>query len=43
MYEYLNDTDFLNKIRKLKVRSVYIKLEILDFEENVIKEVQGIS
>lgn len=41
MYEYLKDTQFLNLLDNVKVKTQYIKLTVLDFAENPIREIQG--
>lgn len=41
MYEYLNDQQFLLALDKLKIRIKYAKIVLLDFQEQVIKEIQG--
>jgi hypothetical protein len=41
MYEYLNDSEFLLKMDRLKRREVFARLTILDFAENPIKNIEG--
>lgn len=41
MFEYLNDTTFLAKLDKLNLRTQYIKITLLTFDEKPIKEIQG--
>ena len=40
-YPYLKDIDFLNKIYRLHNRTVYSNILILDWDENVLQEIQG--
>jgi hypothetical protein len=39
MFEYLNDTTFLAKLDKLNLRTQYIKITLLTFDEKPIKEI----
>lgn len=41
-YEYLNDTDFLNELYDSHLSEQYCKITILDWNENPIKEIQGL-
>lgn len=41
MYEYLFDNEFLKKIDRLKIRTHYARITLLDFKENPIREIQG--
>lgn len=42
MFEYLNDTDFLQKLDKLHMRTQYAKIILLSFkDEKPLKEIQG--
>lgn len=44
MYDYLQDTEFLYKLDNMKLKTIYIKLILLDFvTENPIQELQGIA
>lgn len=40
-YEYLNDTDFLYQLDRMKIKTQYIKITVLSFDEKPIKEIQG--
>lgn len=40
-YEHLNDSQFLKEFQSLKVKEQFLKIELLDFDENPIKEIQG--
>ena len=40
-YDYLNDKKFLDELQKLKVKEHYLKVELLDFSEKPIQEIQG--
>lgn len=40
-YEYLNDRKFLDELQNLRVKEHYLKVELLDFSENPIQEIQG--
>ena len=42
-YEYLNDTDFLNSLDTLHLKEQYVKITVLDWLENPIKEMQGVT
>lgn len=42
-YPYLNDIDFLNEIDSQRIASHYIKITLLDWDENPIQEVQGMT
>lgn len=42
-YEYMQDSDFLFKIHSQQIRTQYIKLTVLDWEERPVQEVQGTS
>lgn len=41
-YEYLNDIDFLNELYDSHLPEQYCKITILDWNENPIKEIQGL-
>ena len=41
-YEYLTDTDFLDKLYDSHLPEQYFKITILDWLENPIKEIQGL-
>lgn len=42
MYEYLNDMDFLKALDKLHLRTQYVKIILLSFDdEHPLKEIQG--
>lgn len=44
MYEYLQDNEFLYKLDNIKLKTIYIKVQILDFAtEAPLQEVQGIA
>ena len=40
-YEHLNDSQFLKEFQSLKIKEQFLKIELLDFDENPIKEIQG--
>ncbi|MBO5424380.1 MAG: hypothetical protein J6A25_02600 [Lachnospiraceae bacterium] len=40
-YEHLNDSQFLKEFQSLKVKEQFLKIELLDFNENPIQEIQG--
>jgi hypothetical protein len=39
MYEYLKDSIFLNKLENMNIKIQYVKVIILDFFENPIREI----
>lgn len=41
MYEYLKDSEFLQKLENMNIKTQYIKLIMLDFAEKPIREIQG--
>ena len=41
IYPYLNDEDFIQEIDTQRLQNQYIKLILLDWDENPIKEIQG--
>lgn len=41
MEDYLKDTEFLRKLDKMKIRTQFAKIILLDFAEKPIKEIQG--
>ena len=41
MYEYLQDSNFLDKLENMNIKIQYVKLIILDFAEIPIREIQG--
>lgn len=41
-YEYLNDEDFLTELYSYKLPEQYVKITILDWLENPLKEIQGL-
>ena len=41
MYEYLKDSEFLQKLENMNIKIQYIKLIMLDFAEKPIREIQG--
>lgn len=41
MNDYLKDTEFLRKLDKMKIRTQFAKIILLDFAEKPIKEIQG--
>ena len=40
-YSYLKDSSFLKLIDRMRVKEQYIKITVLDFQENPIEEIQG--
>lgn len=40
-YPYLKDSSFLKEIDKLKIKEQFVKIILLDFYENPIREIQG--
>ena len=42
-YEYLTDTDFLNELYGSHLPEQYCKITILDWYENPLKEIQGLT
>lgn len=40
-YEYLKDSVFLKKFDEIKIKTQYVKISILDFDEREIQQVQG--
>ena len=42
-YPYLNDADFIKEIDTQHLQKQYIKITLLDWEENPIQEIQGIA
>lgn len=42
-YVYLNDSDFLEKINSDRQQTQYVKITLLDWEENPIEEIQGLT
>lgn len=40
-YPHLKDIEFLNKLYALRLREQYVKIILLDFNENPIKEIHG--
>lgn len=43
MYNYLNDNQFLVALEREKIKVHYIKLVLMSFDEQPIKEIQGIA
>ena len=43
MYEYLQDSNFLYELNKVRIKKIHIKLTVLTFDEKPIKEIQGIA
>lgn len=41
-YPYLKDSDFLRVIDELHVKAQYVKITVLDWYEQPIKDIQGI-
>ena len=41
-YDYLTDADFLKYVDSLHLKEQYAKITLLDWEENPIKDIQGI-
>ena len=42
-YEYLTDFNFLEKINLQRLKNYYIKITLLDWEEQPIQEIQGMA
>ena len=42
MYDYLNDINFLKELENSPIKNQYVKIIILDFKEQPIREIQGI-
>lgn len=40
-YEYLNDTEFLQQLIKNKIKQQYVKIIVLDWKGNTIKQITG--
>ena len=40
-YIYLNDSDFLQEIDELPIKEQFVKITILDWNENHIQDIQG--
>ena len=40
-FPYLKDSSFLQIIDRMKVKEQYVKITVLDFQENPIREIQG--
>ena len=40
-YSYLNDRKFLKELQELRVKEQFLKVELLDFSERPIQEIQG--
>ena len=40
-YSYLKDSSFLKLVDRMRVKEQYIKITVLDFQENPIEEIQG--
>ena len=40
-YIYLNDSDFLQEIDELPIKEQFVKITILDWNENPIQDIQG--
>lgn len=40
-YEYLNDRIFLEELQGLRIKEQFLKVELLDFDEQPIQEIQG--
>ena len=41
--EYLKDVEFLKKLDEMRIRKHYIKLQIFNFQEKPLREIQGIA
>ena len=41
-YKYLQDSDFLAEVDNLQIREQYVKLTLLNWDENPIQEIQGL-
>lgn len=41
MFRHLNDQTFLNLLDRLTIKTTYLKLTLLDFQENYIREIAG--
>ena len=42
-YIYLNDSNFLEEINSNRQQTQYVKITLLDWEENPIEEIQGLT
>ena len=42
-YKYLQDSTFLSEVDNLQIREQYVKLTLLDWLENPIQEIQGLT
>ena len=40
-FPYLKDSSFLQSVDRLKVKEQYVKITVLDFQENPIQDIQG--
>lgn len=40
-YSYLKDSSFLKLLDRMRVKEQYVKITVLDFQENPIEEIQG--
>ena len=40
-YDYLNDSSFLKEIDKMRIKEQYVKITVLNFQEQPIQEIQG--
>ena len=38
-YDHMNDSQFLKEFQSLKIKEQFLKIELLDFDENPIKEI----
>ena len=41
-YPYLKDINFLQQMDKLHLQEQFVKIVVLDWDENPVKEIQGI-
>ena len=42
-YKYLNDKEFLREIDHLHLQEQFLKIIVLDFEENPIQSIEGFA
>ena len=40
-FPYLKDSSFLQQVDRMKVKEQYVKITVLDFQENPIQDIQG--
>ena len=41
--EYLKDVEFLKKLDEMRIREHYVKLQVFNFQEKPLREIQGIA